>query len=142
MSETRAMGLDVGDRRIGVAISDVTRVIAQGLTVVHRAGLAADVAALAALCEAHAVSEIIVGWPLRLDGRAGMQTLKVQKVVDALEAALGLPIHKWDERLSTVAAERALREGGVRAREQRAVVDKVAAALILQGWLDARGSAP
>lgn len=137
-SETRVMGLDVGDRRVGVALSDPTRLIAQGLEVLHRTRRDADVAALAALCATHAVDAIVVGWPLRLSGRPGIQTRKVQQFIDALAAVIDLPIHKWDERLSTVAAERALREGGVRAREQRAVVDKVAATLILQGWLDAQ----
>lgn len=134
----RVLGLDIGDRRIGVALSDSTRLIASGLDVVHRQRQPADIKAISAFLEAHEVSEIVVGWPLRLNGRPGMQARKVQIFADALQAATGLPIHKWDERLSTVAAERALHEGGVRAKQQRAVVDKVAATLILQGWLDAQ----
>jgi putative Holliday junction resolvase len=134
----RVMGLDIGDRRIGVALSDATRLIASGLDVVHRQRQPADIKAIRDLIHAHEVSEIVVGWPLRLNGRPGMQARKVQIFADALQAAAGLPIHKWDERLSTVAAERALQEGGVRAKQQRAVVDKVAATLILQGWLDAQ----
>jgi putative Holliday junction resolvase len=137
-TETRALGLDVGDRRIGVAISDSTWLIAQGLDVLHRKGLESDVAGIRAHIQAHGITDIIVGWPLRLNGRPGMQARKVQIFANAIEAALGLPVHKWDERLSTVAAERILREGQVRGKKQRAVVDKVAATLILQGWLDAR----
>lgn len=137
-TETRALGLDVGDARVGVAVSDSTWLIAQGLDVVRRTQMPADVAAIRAHCEAQGVTDIVVGWPLRLNGRPGMQARKVQIFADALEAALGLPIHKWDERLSTVAAERILQEGRVRGQKQRAVVDKVAATLILQGWLDAR----
>lgn len=134
----RVIGLDIGDRRVGVALSDATRLIASGLTVVQRQRDAGDLKEIAALITAHEVSEIVVGWPLRLNGRPGMQARKVQIFADALQAATGLPIHKWDERLSTVAAERALQEGGVRGKQQRAVVDKVAATLILQGWLDAQ----
>ena len=137
-TETRVLGLDVGDRRVGVAVSDSTWLIAQALDVVHRKGMPADIAAIRGHVEAQGVTDIVVGWPLRLNGRPGMQARKVQFFIDALDAALGLPIHKWDERLSTVAAERILREGQVRGKQQRAVVDKVAATLILQGWLDAQ----
>lgn len=137
-TETRVLGLDVGDRRVGVAVSDSTWLIAQALDVVHRKGMPSDIAAIRAHVEAQNITDIVVGWPLRLNGRPGMQARKVQIFADALEAALRLPIHKWDERLSTVAAERVLREGHVRGKQQRAVVDKVAASLILQGWLDAR----
>lgn len=137
-TETRALGLDVGDRRVGVAVSDSTWLIAQGLDVLRRTNLPSDISTIRTYVEEHGITDIVVGWPLRLNGRPGMQARKVQIFADAIEAALGLPIHKWDERLSTVAAERILREGKVRGQKQRAVIDKVAATLILQGWLDAR----
>ena len=131
------MGLDVGDRTVGVAISDPTRLIAQGLLTIRRAGLRTDLATLLALIEEHSIQHIVVGWPLRLNGEPGAQTFKVGRFADALAARVQIPIDRWDERLSTVAAERALLEGNVSRARRRQVVDKVAATLILQGWLDA-----
>ncbi len=136
---SRVMGLDVGEARVGVAFSDPTRTIGSAHSVLKRARRPEqDMDALAALVEEHEVAEIVVGWPLMMNGREGLAARRVSKLADALQARCGLPIHKWDERLSTVAAERALAEGGVRGRARRQVVDKVAAALILQGWLDAQ----
>ncbi|MEZ4466906.1 MAG: Holliday junction resolvase RuvX [bacterium] len=134
----RVMGLDVGDRTLGVAISDPSWLIATGVTVIRRTKPEADLAALRDLVQAHEITRIVVGWPLRLDGQPGEQTRKVAVVARALRDALGLPVQRMDERLTTVAAERALREGGVHGRERRQVVDQVAATLILQGWLDRR----
>lgn len=135
---SRVMGLDVGDRTIGVAVSDPTRLIAQGVTTIRRVGIKKDLAALAELVREHEVERIVVGWPLRLSGEEGIQTRKVGRVADAIEARLGIPVERWDERLTTVAAQRALLEGNVRRDQRREVVDKVAATLILQGWLDAQ----
>lgn len=135
---SRVMGLDVGDKTIGVAVSDETRLIAQGVTTIRRTGLKRDLEELSRLVEEHEVDHIVVGWPLRMNGKVGIQARKVGKVADAIEARLEIPVEKWDERLSTVAAERALLEGNVRRAQRKAVVDKVAATLILQGWLDAR----
>ena len=135
------MALDVGDRTLGVAISDETLTIAQGVTTLRRAGLSADLTALRALIEAHEIDRIVVGWPLRLDGRVGSQAMKVGRLADQLQARLGLPIERFDERLTTVAAERALLEANVRRDRRKQVIDQVAATLILQGWLDARAHA-
>lgn len=134
----RVLALDVGDRRIGVALSDATCVVAQPLTTLHRKSPNADLDALAALVGEHDVATIVVGWPLRLDGRPTAQTRKVERFTAALEQRTGLTAERWDERLSTVAAERALLEGNVRRAQRKQVVDKVAATLILQGFLDAR----
>lgn len=133
------MALDVGDKRVGVALSDPTRTLATGLMTLHREGLKADLRALLDLIEEHAVEHIVVGWPLLMSGRPGAQAFKVAKFADALAKRTDVPIERWDERLSTAAAERALIEGGVRRQARKGVVDKVAATLILQGWLDARG---
>lgn len=133
------MGLDVGDKRVGVALSDPTRTLATGLMTLHRSGLKRDLATLAGLVTEHHVERIVVGWPLLMDGRAGAQAFKVQRFMDALAGVVDVPQEKWDERLSTAAAERALREGNVSGPARRQVVDKVAATLILQGWLDAHG---
>lgn len=138
MSDARVMGLDVGDKRIGVALSDPGQILATGLMTLHRTRLAADLDALVELVEAHAVTRIVVGWPLLMSGRPGGQAFKVQRFVEALTPRVAVPIERFDERLSTAAAQRALIEGDVRRAQRRDLVDKVAATLILQGWLDAR----
>lgn len=135
---TRTFGLDVGTRTIGVAVSDPTATLASPLTTIRRTGLRADLDALAALIAAHDVDRLVVGWPLQPDGREGPITRKVQAFADAIAAHTGLPVERWDERMTSKLAERYLIEGGARRETRRQVVDKVAAALILQGWLDAR----
>ncbi|MEZ4435123.1 MAG: Holliday junction resolvase RuvX [bacterium] len=135
---TRTFGLDVGTRTIGVAVSDPTATLASPLTTIRRTGLRQDLDALAALIAAHDVDRLVVGWPLQPDGREGPITRKVQAFADAAAARTGLPVERWDERMTSKLAERYLIEGGARRETRRQVVDKVAAALILQGWLDAR----
>lgn len=134
----RTFGLDVGTRTIGVAVSDPTATIASPLTTIRRTGRRADLAAVAALVAEHHVDRLVVGWPLQPDGREGPMARIVGALADALAAATGLPVEKWDERMTSKLAERALIAGGARRETRRQVVDKVAAALILQGWLDAR----
>lgn len=139
MSEsTRVMALDVGLKTVGVAVSDPLRIIAQGITTVRRTGLRADLAALEALVAEHAVDRVVVGWPLQPNGRPGAMARVVTRLADALAERTGLPIERWDERMTSRLAERALIEGGASRATRRQVVDKVAAALILQGWLDAQ----
>jgi len=135
----RIMALDVGERTVGIAVSDLGHVIANGVTTLRRASLAADLDALAELVAEHEVSAIVVGWPLRLNGKPGAQAFKVERFAKKVADRLGLPVEKWDERMTTVAAERALIEGGVRRARRRQVVDTVAATLILQSYLDAHG---
>ncbi len=135
---SRTLALDVGDRRIGVAVSDALGIIAQGLTTLHRTALKDDLVTLSALVAEHDIDRIVVGWPLGLDGRDTPQTRKVGRFVEALERRLRLPVERWDERMTTVIAERALIEGRVRRADRKQLVDKVAATLILQSWLDAR----
>ncbi|HMK72287.1 MAG TPA: Holliday junction resolvase RuvX [Myxococcaceae bacterium] len=134
----RAFGLDVGTKTVGVAMSDPLGLTAQALTTLRRTGLRADLAALRRLAETHGVTRAVVGLPLNMDGSEGPSAARSRAFGEALATALELPVDFWDERLTTVAAERALREGDVPARKRRQVVDQVAAALILQGWLDAR----
>ncbi len=134
----RAFGLDVGTRTVGVALSDALGITAQALTTLRRAGLRADLAALRRLAEAHEVTRAVVGLPLNMDGSEGPSAARSRSFGSALARVLGVPVHYWDERLSTVAAHRALRESDLSAERRRAVVDQVAAALILQGWLDAQ----
>lgn len=138
----RAMGLDVGDRTVGVAMSDPTATVAQGLCVIRRTTLPRDLAAVTALAEEHEVRLLVVGLPRRLAGDLGPQADKVLGFVDALREAVSIPVELWDERLTTRMAERVLREAQVTRRRRRALVDQVAASVILQGFLDARGRQP
>lgn len=126
---------------MGVALSDETGMLARGLPTYTRVGPKKDLRAVAELVRAHEAGEIVVGLPLRLDGSASLQTEKVLAFVEALKAVVGVPVLTWDERLTTVEAERVLRERGAKARERKASVDRVAAVLILQGYLDAHWAA-
>jgi len=136
----RVMALDVGDRRVGVAVSDLLRVIAQGQDTFERRGKREDLLHVSALIETHDVTCVVVGWPLEPSGQPGAQAKKTQRFIDDVLAPTGLEVEKWDERMTSVAAERVLRETGTRRkRRQKGNVDKIAATLILQGWLDAQG---
>jgi putative Holliday junction resolvase len=136
----RIGGLDVGDRRIGVAISDELGWTAQGLCVVTRTNLAADLEALRTLFAEYGPTVIVVGLPKNMNGTIGPQAEKVMAFARALEEALGVPIELWDERLSTVGAERALLDADLSRAKRRKVIDKAAAVFILQGYLDGRAA--
>jgi putative Holliday junction resolvase len=132
------MGLDVGERRIGVALADELGLIASPLTTVTRKQ--GDLAELRDLARARGVNVVVVGLPTGLSGREGPQAATVRAFADELEAAVGpdIEVDFWDERLTTAVAERMLREGGRRSKGKgKAEVDAVAAAVILQGYLDA-----
>ncbi len=132
------MALDVGDVRIGVALSDETQTLASGLVTLRSVGPRKDVQALAALVREHEVGEVVVGLPLRLDGSLGSQAAKVGTFVDRLARVLRLPVVTRDERLTSVAADERLAEAGVKRRDRKARIDQAAAALILQEYLDER----
>ena len=134
----RLLGLDVGDRTIGLALSDESATLASGLRTLRRSGLKQDLRELADLAREHEVGEVVVGLPRSLDGSEGPQARKVLAFVDALRKAVNVPVATWDERFTTVAAEQALIEGGVSRVRRKDLVDKVAAVLILQGYLDYR----
>jgi putative Holliday junction resolvase len=137
----RVLGLDIGSRRIGVAVSDPRRVVASPYAVLRRAGdRAADHRAVAELVAEVEAALVVVGLPRSLDGGIGPAARQVLDEVEQLRAALPVPVESHDERLSTVSAERSLREAGVRGRDRRAVVDKVAAAVLLQSWLDGQAA--
>ena len=133
----RVLGLDVGAKTIGVAISDELRIAAHPLRTLGRSGREADIAALASIVNEHEVVAIVVGLPLELSGAVGRRALRVRTLVTALAQATSLPVHEWDERFSTVAVERVLVEADLSRRRRKQVIDKQAAAYILQGWLDA-----
>jgi putative Holliday junction resolvase len=137
----RYLGLDVGDARVGVAVSDETGTVALPRPTLERVGPRRDVRSLVALARENGVGEIVVGLPRRLDGSIGRQAEKVLVLVEDLRAAAGIPVVTWDERFTSVVATQALVEGGVGRRHRREKVDGVAAVLILQSYLDARGGA-
>lgn len=132
----RVLGLDIGDRRIGVALSDPLGFTAQPLTVLERAAVAADVEAVRELVERHEVRQIVVGLPLTLRGAQGPQAKKVTAFTERLRRRTPVPIHFLDERLTTVQGHRALTQMGATRRKRKQRIDQVAAQLILQQFLE------
>jgi len=131
----RIMALDVGDRTIGVALSDPMGWTAQGLEVIRRKTQEIDLARLREITGEYEVTRIVVGLPKNMDGSLGPQAEKVLAFAGELERVLGLPVVTWDERLSTVAAQRALIDADVSRAKRKQVIDKMAAVVILQGYL-------
>ncbi len=138
LDRMRIAGLDVGSKTIGVALSDTSHVVAQPAFVLARRGTRADVAQLLAWGAQQEVGELVVGLPLELDGREGHRVRRVRVLVKALEKKFDGPVHMWDERMSTRAAEYVLLEADVSRKKRKLHVDKIAAAIILQGYLDWR----
>ncbi len=137
---SRILGLDLGTRRIGVALSDPTRTVAVPLATVPHASSRRDLDRVAELCSAHAVARIVVGWPRNMDGSIGVAARRAEKFAQILRRALDVPVDLWDERLSTAAAERALLQANLRRDRRRDLRDRVAAAVILQAYLDAQAA--
>ena len=135
----RVLGLDVGSRRIGLAVSDPLGITAQGLDTLQRKNKRQDFELLAAVIRKYEVSEIVVGYPLRLSGDAGAQAEKMQQFAQELRDRFSLPVHLWDERLTSTQANRILREAELSIRKRGQAVDRMAAVLILQSWMEARG---
>jgi putative Holliday junction resolvase len=136
----RVLGLDVGSKRIGLAISDPLGITAQGLETLHRRNKRADFAQLDEVIREYQVAEIVIGLPLRMTGGEGIQAEKMQIFADEIRRRFRLPVHLWDERLSSVQANRLLRETDMSIKRRGEVVDQMAAVLILQSWMDAKGS--
>ncbi|HYG98115.1 MAG TPA: Holliday junction resolvase RuvX [Terriglobales bacterium] len=137
-STGRLLGLDVGARRIGVAVSDLLGITAQGLPTLQRRNKRTDFAELERIIASHNVSEIVVGYPLRLSGAESAQTAKVVEFADELRRRSGLPVHLWDERLTSAEANRLLRETEMSIKRRGEVVDQMAAVLILQSYMENR----
>jgi putative Holliday junction resolvase len=133
----RVLGLDLGDARIGVAISDPERRLALPLGTVHVGQPPGELKAIAALVDSHDVTLVVLGNPLSMSGEAGPAARHAAAFADALLATIRVPIELHDERLSTVEAERTLRDAGATGRARRRLVDRTAATVILQSWLDA-----
>ena len=134
----RALGLDIGAARVGVAVSDRDGTVASPVAVLDARALARDVRALVRIAEDYEAECLVVGMPLTMAGEEGPQAAIVRAEAERLAAALGLPVEYHDERLSSAEARRVMRESGKSEKAQRGALDKVAAAIVLQGWLDAR----
>ncbi len=132
----RILALDVGRRRIGLALSDPLGITAQGLDTLQRSNLRADLDALAALATEKEVRRFLVGHPLHMSGREGRQAEYVREFAGRLEERTGIPVEFRDERLTTVEAQRVLRESGVSLEKRKRAVDKLAAVILLEGYLD------
>jgi putative holliday junction resolvase len=132
------MALDVGGRRIGVALSDTTRVLAWPLTTLRAEPRDRVLSEIAALVQRHEVAEVVVGLPLTLSGEIGPQAHAIQLFVERLKGVLTAPIHMFDERLTTVAAERMMVDLGMKPEQRKARIDEVAASIILQDFLDSK----
>jgi putative Holliday junction resolvase len=134
----RILGLDVGSKRIGLALSDPLGITAQGLETLHRQNKRFDFAQLEQVIREHRVAEIVVGLPLRMTGGEGIQAEKMQAFAEEIRRRFRLPVHLWDERLTSAQANRLLRETEMSIKRRGEVVDQMAAVLILQSWMDAR----
>jgi len=142
MKNMRVMGLDVGDKTVGIAISDALLLTAQARPTLRRKNLKSDVEILRRMAEENEVHEIVVGQPLHMDGTSSSQSEKVQRFAEELRQAAGLPIVFWDERLTSFEAEQHLEQMGLNWRRRREHVDKIAAMIILQNYLDSRAGHP
>lgn len=132
----RILGLDIGDKRIGIAISDELGHTAQGLMALERSTEGADIDRIKEIMADYSADKVVVGLPLRMDGTVGIQAQKVKGFAERLRAEVSQPVVYWDERLTTATARKALISGEMRRSARRRVIDKVAASLILQSYLD------
>lgn len=132
----RILGLDMGQKTIGVAISDPLGFTAQGIKTIYRKNKEQDIAELKKICEEYSVEKIIVGLPKNMDNSIGFAGDKSLEFTELLKEKLGIEIEMWDERLTTVAAHRAMLEGDLSRTKRKKIVDKIAAIFILQGYLD------
>ncbi len=141
-STGRVLALDVGSKRIGVAVSDPLWITAQGLPTLQRENKRRDLEALGKVIREYEVREIVIGLPLRLSGAEGTQSEKMRRFADDLHALFGLPVHLWDERWTSTQANRLLREAELSIQKRAQAVDRMAAVLILQSWMEAHPGGP
>jgi len=134
----RVLALDVGARRIGVAVSDPLGITAQGLDTIQRRNKRTDFAQLESVIRQYEVVELVVGYPLRLSGEIGIQAEKMTLFAGELEKRFQIPVHLWDERLTSTEANRILRESEISIEKRAKAVDRMAAVLILQSWMATR----
>lgn len=134
----RTMGLDYGDKTIGVAVSDELGWTAQGVEVIRRRRPEDDLARIREIADAYGVTEIVVGLPKNMNATIGPRGEMCIAFAQTLQEMLNMPVHLWDERLTTVSAQRTLLEADVSRKKRKQVIDKMAAAIILQGYLDSK----
>lgn len=132
----RILGLDVGQKTVGVAISDPLGFTAQGITTIRRTKKLQDILEVKKICDEYSVEKIVIGLPKNMDGSIGFAGEKIKEFSEALKEVIDLEIIFWDERLTTVAAHRAMIEADLSRSKRKKIVDKVAATYILQGYLD------
>ncbi|HSB07095.1 MAG TPA: Holliday junction resolvase RuvX [Thermodesulfobacteriota bacterium] len=132
----RIMGLDIGSRTIGVAISDELSITAQGLKTIRRKSFTEDIEELTSIIQQFAVKKVVVGLPKNMDGTIGIQAERIFRWIKSFQEKMALSVVTWDERLSTVGASRILLEADLSRKKRKGVIDKLAAVLILQGYLD------
>lgn len=135
----RYLGLDVGSKTIGIAVSDLLGLTAQGITTIQRKSLEHDLLELEKYIKEYQAEAFVIGLPKNMDGSLGPTAELVQEFADVLQTRFSLPLRFWDERLTTVSATRVLLEGDVSRKKRKQVVDKLAAVFILQGFLDSLG---
>jgi putative holliday junction resolvase len=138
MNQGRVLALDLGKRRIGLALSDELGITAQGLQTLERTNIREDLARLTQLANDKNVTLLLVGNPLHMSGDEGRQTVYAREFGDRLHAATGLPVEYWDERLTTVEAQRVLRQSGISIEKRGKAVDRLAAVILLESFLDSR----
>lgn len=132
----RILGIDVGNKTIGIALSDPLGYTAQGITTIRRKKEEEDIKQLKELCEKYEVDTIVCGLPKNMNGTIGFQSEKVLRFCEVIKENIDVPIKMWDERLTTVAANRAMLEADLSRKKRKKLVDKIAATFILQGYLD------
>lgn len=132
----RILGLDIGDRTIGVAVSDPLGYTAQGVTTIRRKNEDKDIDELVKLCKEYNVETIVSGLPKNMNGTVGPQSEKVLAFCEIIKRKIDIPVKMWDERLTTVAAEKAMLEADLSRAKRKKIIDKMAATYILQGYLD------
>ena len=132
----RILGLDLGDRTIGVAVSDPLGFTAQGITTIRRKSLQYDIDELKKICKEYNIEKVLLGYPKNMNDTIGERAEKTEEFKTMLERRTGLPVILWDERLTTVEADEILEESGVPRSERKKVIDKIAAGLILQSYLN------
>ncbi|MCK9230704.1 MAG: Holliday junction resolvase RuvX [Syntrophales bacterium] len=130
------LGIDYGTRRIGVAVSDDLGITAQALCTIERKTIASDLDRIARITEERGVTSIIIGYPVRSDGREGVECERVRRFAGRLAERCGLPVKTWDERFTTREAEELLLQADMSRKKRKKIIDRVAASLILQGYLD------
>jgi putative Holliday junction resolvase len=138
----RILALDVGSRRIGLAVTDPLGITAQGLETLARTNKRADFKQLSDLIRELGIAEIVVGNPLRMSGESGTQAEKIAAFAEELSRRFKLPVHLWDERITSAESHRLLNESGMDRMERKGVVDRMAAVLILQSYMSSRPAQP